>query len=349
MPSVRQLAVIVAVAAGYARRRARVCRAGGAPIRRTACAAPPRARCGAWERGWAMSQRRRPCDDRVRPGRAGHPADRAAGPARTDSRADRVCSSTTTAADLLAERMAPLVVERGFRSFLDLYYLLKYDEAAAVGGWRQVMDALSVPETYFWREMDQIRAIVCRVVPELARRGAGVHSDLERAVRDGRGAADDRDGAERGRLVRSRPDRDPRQRRQRRGDRARRRAGRYRQRVDARAAAGDGSRNISPPTAARSRRRPDLARRITSWSVVNLMVARRGRAVRASSRLCSAGTRSSISRRRRSSGWSSSWRRAMPTPAYLCVGASESLLNVTSAFSLEEIDRRVRLREAERR
>ena len=29
----------------------------------------------------------------------------------------------------------------------------------------------------------------------------------------------------------------------------------------------------------------------------------------------------------------------MPSPAYLCVGASESLLNVTAAFSLEEIDR----------
>ena len=73
--------------------------------------------------------------------------------------------------DLLAERLAPLVVERGFRSFLDLYYLLKYDEAAAREAWREVMDALSVPETYFWREVDQIRAIVCRVMPELARRG----------------------------------------------------------------------------------------------------------------------------------------------------------------------------------
>src|ERR1700704_5284163 len=69
--------------------------------------------------------------------------------------------------ELLAERMAPLLIERGFRSFLDLYYLLRYDEAAAAGAWRQVMDALSVPETYFWREMDQIRAVVCRAVPEL--------------------------------------------------------------------------------------------------------------------------------------------------------------------------------------
>src|SRR3954468_7322405 len=76
--------------------------------------------------------------------------------------------------ELLAERMAPLVVARGFRSFLDLFYLLKYDEVGAAAGWRDVMDALSVPETYFWREIDQVRAVVCRVVPELARRGAGV-------------------------------------------------------------------------------------------------------------------------------------------------------------------------------
>jgi len=29
----------------------------------------------------------------------------------------------------------------------------------------------------------------------------------------------------------------------------------------------------------------------------------------------------------------------MPSPGYLCVGASESLLSVTTAFTLEEIDR----------
>ena len=28
----------------------------------------------------------------------------------------------------------------------------------------------------------------------------------------------------------------------------------------------------------------------------------------------------------------------MPRPGYLCVGASESLLNITTAFSLQEID-----------
>src|SRR4051794_36552264 len=77
-------------------------------------------------------------------------------------------------AELFAERMAPLVVERGFRSFLDLYYLLKSEDASAKEGWRRVLDALSVPETYFWREIDQVKAIVCRVMPELVRRARGM-------------------------------------------------------------------------------------------------------------------------------------------------------------------------------
>jgi chemotaxis protein methyltransferase CheR len=71
--------------------------------------------------------------------------------------------------DSMADRLAPLVTARGFDSFLDYYYLLKYDEAGVVE-WERVMDALSVPETYFWREIDQLRAIVDEVVPALAAR-----------------------------------------------------------------------------------------------------------------------------------------------------------------------------------
>src|SRR5262245_62810357 len=47
--------------------------------------------------------------------------------------------------DTLADRLAPLVVERGFSSFLDYYYLLKYDQDGAAE-WPRVMDALAVPE-----------------------------------------------------------------------------------------------------------------------------------------------------------------------------------------------------------
>src|SRR6187399_3097046 len=65
--------------------------------------------------------------------------------------------------EVLRDRLAPLVVTLGFQSFLDLYYLLKYDDQAAVTQWRRVMDALSVQETYFWRQVDQIKAFACRI------------------------------------------------------------------------------------------------------------------------------------------------------------------------------------------
>ena len=66
--------------------------------------------------------------------------------------------------DLLADKLAPLVCERGFSNFLDFYYLLKYGPNAEQE-WQRVLDALSVPETYFWREMDQIQAFVTELVP----------------------------------------------------------------------------------------------------------------------------------------------------------------------------------------
>jgi chemotaxis protein methyltransferase CheR len=66
--------------------------------------------------------------------------------------------------DILTDKLSPLVIERGFTSLLDYYYLLKYDETAQ-DEWLNVMNALSVPETYFWREMDQVRALVETIVP----------------------------------------------------------------------------------------------------------------------------------------------------------------------------------------
>lgn len=66
--------------------------------------------------------------------------------------------------DLLTDKLAPLVIDRGFTSFLDYYYLLKYDSDSGED-WKRVMDALSVQETYFWREMDQIRALVDVLAP----------------------------------------------------------------------------------------------------------------------------------------------------------------------------------------
>lgn len=74
--------------------------------------------------------------------------------------------------DLLIDKLSPLVIERGFTSYLDYYYLLKYDEAARAE-WHNVMNALSVQETYFWREMDQVRALVQTLVPQWLARNRG--------------------------------------------------------------------------------------------------------------------------------------------------------------------------------
>jgi chemotaxis protein methyltransferase CheR len=68
--------------------------------------------------------------------------------------------------DLLADKLSPLVIEKGFDSFVDYYYLLKYDPGAEAE-WQRVMDVLSVPETYFWREIQQIEAFVNLIVPQL--------------------------------------------------------------------------------------------------------------------------------------------------------------------------------------
>ncbi len=76
-----------------------------------------------------------------------------------------------THVDQLADRLAPLVVARGLGSFMDYYYLLKYSNEEAE--WGRVMDALSIQETYFWREIDQIRAVVTHVVPRLVDALAG--------------------------------------------------------------------------------------------------------------------------------------------------------------------------------
>jgi chemotaxis protein methyltransferase CheR len=67
--------------------------------------------------------------------------------------------------DVLVEKLEPLALARNCYSLLDYYYLLKYEENG-VEDWARVMDALSVQETYFWREMAQIRVLTDTVIPE---------------------------------------------------------------------------------------------------------------------------------------------------------------------------------------
>ena len=66
--------------------------------------------------------------------------------------------------DTMIQKLEPRAIERGCQSYLDSYYILKYDENSDAE-WRRVMDAFSVQETYFWREADQIHALVEQVVP----------------------------------------------------------------------------------------------------------------------------------------------------------------------------------------
>ena len=73
--------------------------------------------------------------------------------------------------DMLGDKLAALMEERGIASYLDYYYVLKEDQNRVE--WARLADALAVPETYFWREMDQIRGIVAEIVPQWVARLKG--------------------------------------------------------------------------------------------------------------------------------------------------------------------------------
>lgn len=65
----------------------------------------------------------------------------------------------------MMEKLEARAVENGCASYLDYYYLLKYGDPGS-SEWLRVMDVFSVQETFFWREFDQVRALVNHLVPE---------------------------------------------------------------------------------------------------------------------------------------------------------------------------------------
>jgi chemotaxis protein methyltransferase CheR len=235
--------------------------------------------------------------------------------------------------DQLADRLAPLLVQRGFGSLLDYYYLLKYDPAGELE-WPRVMDALAVNETYFWREIDQIRAVVDLVLPRIVDtlRGeplqiwsvpcATGEEPLTIAM-----VLEERGWFARApfRIVGS--DASPAA-----VEKAKR--GRYRERS---------FRNL--PAALRERYfaktgeewqvSPDLHSRV-AFDVVNLQdaghVARWGQSPVVFCRNVFIYFSEKSIRRT-----VELFARHMPSPAYLCVGASESLLRLTTSFELQEI------------
>ena len=232
----------------------------------------------------------------------------------------------------LGDRLAPLVVGRGLASFMDYYYVLKYSPAP--DDWLKVMDALAVQETYFWREIDQLRAVVDRIVPELVRayRGRTVRiwssacasgeEPLTMAMLLEEAGWFDRAGIE---VVAS--DASP-------AAIARARKGAYTQRS---------FRNLPLPLRDKYfvaegdhwRVVPGLHRRV-SYDVVNLVAPDQvARYAHSPVILCRNVfiyfSDRSIART------VALFDQSMPSPAYLCVGVSESLLRRTSAFELQEI------------
>jgi chemotaxis protein methyltransferase CheR len=236
--------------------------------------------------------------------------------------------------DTLADRLAPLIVDRGFDSYLDYYYLLKYDPASG-DEWLRVMDALSVPETYFWREIDQIQAIARHVIPALLRASPltplriwsvpcasgeeplTIAMVLEEEGLFAQGMIEVHGSDASAAAIQKA------------------RAGRYRERA---------FRSLPPPLRERYFTRagdawvprPSLAARVTSWSVVNLLaesdVAAHGGARVVFCR--NVFIYFSSATLRRAIGLLERWTG---TPAYLGLGASESLLKTPTGFQLEEI------------
>jgi chemotaxis protein methyltransferase CheR len=234
--------------------------------------------------------------------------------------------------DNMADRLAPLVVARGFASFLDYYYFLKYDPDG-VGEWVRVVDALSVTETYFWREIDQLRAITHHIVPELIRRrsrariwcvpcATGEEPLTVAMLLDQQGIFESApveihasDGSEAA-LTRARE-------------------GLYRERSFRALPAHLRDRYF---TAEDGRWRVDrrLHQRVSGWDRVNLMDdAEVRRRAGVDVILCrnvfiyfsEAAMRHVVH----------TFADVMNTPGYLCVGAAESLLRVTNRFDLQEI------------
>ena len=68
--------------------------------------------------------------------------------------------------DLFADKVSTRAEELEMTSLLDYYYHLRYD-AAGSAEMQELVDALVVNETYFYREADQLTALVDRVLPPM--------------------------------------------------------------------------------------------------------------------------------------------------------------------------------------
>lgn len=74
--------------------------------------------------------------------------------------------------DLFEYKLAPRVSACGLGSFLDYYYFLREDPAAS-HEWQLLLDALTIQETFFWREGDALRALTGTLLPNWAASNPG--------------------------------------------------------------------------------------------------------------------------------------------------------------------------------
>jgi chemotaxis protein methyltransferase CheR len=236
--------------------------------------------------------------------------------------------------ETLGEKIAPLVIDRGFDSFLDYYYLLKFDVDAAEE-WARLANALSVQETYFWREIDQIEALADKIVPELAERRKGLpiriwsaacatgEEPLTIAMR-----LNESGWFERARIEIHASDVSS-------TALERARLGRFRDR-SFRALPGDLKEKYFEPDGKEWRVARGLHERVT-WHQVNLLdEAEASRLARASVIFCrNVFIYFSPDSMRKVVDL---FAAEMEVPAFLFTGASESLLRITDDFELEEVD-----------
>ena len=241
----------------------------------------------------------------------------------------------TTKIDMLMDKLAPLVVKRGFSSFLDYYYLLKYDEDALLE-WGNVMNSISVGETYFWREIDQVKALVEVVVPNW--HALHPHRTLRiwsAACATGEEplsiamALEESHWFERLSIEISASDASS-------ASIEKAKKGIYRERSFRSLSDERRSRYFSAADMKSWQVDPALHRRI-QYSVANLMNAHEIATLAEADVIFCRNvfiyfSEMTISRTVRS------FARFMPSPAYLFVGSAESLMRLTTDFSLEEVD-----------
>ncbi|QKG79952.1 CheR family methyltransferase [Tenuifilum thalassicum] len=72
-----------------------------------------------------------------------------------------------SAQEILIDKLSPRVLELGLNSFLDYYYFLKYDDNDG-SELKVLFNIVTVNETYFFREVDQLKAFTEVILPNQA-------------------------------------------------------------------------------------------------------------------------------------------------------------------------------------